>query len=56
MADDLTKRRPQDSSKISLSEKWEISYWTQELGITEIKLRELVTKYGHSAAEVKKHI
>lgn len=56
MSDDLTKKRPQDSSKISLSEKWEIEYWTKALGVSEAKLRELVSKYGNSVTVIRKHV
>jgi len=56
MADDLTKRRPQDASKISLSERWEIEYWTTALGITEARLRQLVSLYGNSAATIRSKI
>jgi len=56
MSDDLTKKRPQDSSKISLTEPWEVDYWTNVLGVTETRLRQLVKQYGHSAAEVRKHL
>jgi hypothetical protein len=53
MADDLTRRAPQDASRISLSEGWEVRYWTKALGSTEEKLRELVKQHGNSAAKVK---
>lgn len=54
MADDPNKRRPQDSSKISLTEKWEVDYWTKALGVTEAKLRQAVKAVGNGAAAVKK--
>jgi len=53
MADDPHKKRPQDSSKISLTERWEVEYWTKELGVSESKLREAVGKVGHGAAAVR---
>jgi len=56
MSDDLSKKRPQDSSKISLTESWEINYWCKELGISEGKLREAVKAVGHSAAAVRKNL
>lgn len=56
MSDDLSKRRPQDASKISLTEQWEINYWCKEFGISEAKLQEVVKKIGNSAAEVRKHL
>lgn len=53
MADNLKLKRPQDASKISLSEDWEVRYWTNELGISEARLRQLVSQYGHSAAVIR---
>ena len=55
-SDDLSKKRPQDASKISLTESWEVNYWCKELGITEVKLREVVKTVGHSAAAVRKYL
>lgn len=56
MSDDLTKRRPQDSSKISLTERWEVDYWTRELGVSEIRLRQAVAAVGHGSAAVRRHL
>lgn len=56
MSDDLSKKRPQDSSKISLTESWEINYWCKELGISEDELRKAVKTVGHSAAAVRKYL
>lgn len=54
MSDDLTKRQPQDKSKISLTEEWEVRYWTRALGVTEAQLRAAVKLVGHGTAAVKK--
>jgi hypothetical protein len=56
MSDDLTKKIPQDASKISLTETWEVNYWCKALGVTEAKLREAVEAVGNSTAAVKKHL
>lgn len=56
MPDNLSKKRPQDASKISLTEKWEVEYWTAALGVSEAKLREAVKTVGHAAASVRKHL
>ena len=34
MADNLKKRTPQDASRISLTEEWEVRYWTTSLGVS----------------------
>jgi hypothetical protein len=56
MADNLDKKRPQDSSRISLSEKWEIAYWTKELGVNEDELRAAVNAAGNSAKAVREQL
>lgn len=56
MSDDLSKRRPQDSSKISLTEAWEVKWWCSELDCTEAQLRAAVGAVGHSAAAVRRYL
>jgi hypothetical protein len=56
MADDLSKRAPQDASRISLSEDWEVRYWTKALGVSRDELERLVREYGNSADAVKKAV
>jgi hypothetical protein len=53
MADDLTKRGGQDRKRISLTEEWELRYWTDALGISEARLREVVADVGDMAADVR---
>jgi hypothetical protein len=52
MADDLELRTPQDASRISLSEDWEIRYWTKKFQVSEAELREAVAAVGNSSAAV----
>jgi len=56
MTDDLTKRRPQDASKININEPWEITYWTQALGVSAADLIKAVAAVGVSVIAVKKHL
>lgn len=56
MSDDKTKRSPEDASKISLTEKWELDYWKNELGVSTAELQEAVRKAGNSAAAVRKQL
>jgi len=56
MADDLKNRGPADRSKISLTEEWEVRYWTKELGVTEAQLRAAVNAVGHGVAAVRAHL
>jgi hypothetical protein len=54
--DNLNERRPQDTSRISLNEKWEVKYWCRELGVSEDELRVAVLNVGNDAQKVKKYI
>ncbi|WP_334165278.1 DUF3606 domain-containing protein [Achromobacter mucicolens] len=55
MSDDLSKRGPQDRSRINVNEAHE-RYWTQALGVTEAQLREAVKAVGPSATAVREHL
>ncbi|CAB3833872.1 MULTISPECIES: DUF3606 domain-containing protein [Achromobacter] len=56
MSDDLSKRGPQDRSRINVNEAHELRYWTQALGVTEAQLREAVKAVGPSATAVREHL
>lgn len=51
MADDKSKRGPQDRSKVNLSERYEVDYWTKKWGISEDQLKAAVKKAGSSSVE-----
>jgi hypothetical protein len=52
MADDKTKRRPQDSSRISMTEPYEVNWWCDHFSVTRAELQRAVNAVGHSAAAV----
>lgn len=54
MSDDLKERGPEDASRISLTEEWEVRYWTKTLGVSREELDKLVRQHGHSADAVRK--
>jgi hypothetical protein len=54
MSDDLKERAPHDASRISLSEEWEVRYWTKSLGVGREELERLVRQRGNSADAMKK--
>ena len=56
MADDLTKRGPQDALRINVHEDHELRYWTGALGITEDELKAAVKEVGVMAKDVRKHL
>ena len=55
MADDLTKTRPQDASKVNIHESWEVEYWCREFGYPHAQLAAAVHAVGVSAAAVRKY-
>ncbi|MBA3831812.1 MAG: DUF3606 domain-containing protein [Chthoniobacterales bacterium] len=56
MSDDLTKRRPQDASKVNIHEPYEVRWWCHEFGCTEQELRNAVNKVGVSADAVRRYL
>ena len=56
MSDDLTKRRPQDASKINVHEPWEVNWCCAEFNCTKAQLITAVNAVGVSAAAVKKYL
>jgi hypothetical protein len=48
---------PHDPKKIDLNHDWELDYWTRELGVTEVELREAIRSVGSNDTErVRKHL
>ena len=56
MSDDKSTRGPQDASRISLSEDYEVSYWTKALNVTRDELEAAVKAVGNAASAVRKHL
>lgn len=56
MPDDKTNRGPQDRSRISLSEDYEVQYWTDKLGVSKAQLEEVVRQVGPSADAVEEEL
>lgn len=56
MPDDLKTKGPQDRSRISLSEEWEVRYWTQTFGVSRERLQSIVDEVGHSAEAVRRKL
>ena len=56
MADDRTKRAPQDASRISMSEGYEVEYWTDKFGCSREELQAAVDAAGNSASAVAQFI
>ena len=56
MSDNLQNRGSQDRSRINVHEKWEVDYWTKELGVTKEQLEQAVKTAGTQADAVRKHL
>ena len=56
MADDRRLTGQQDRSQISLSEDYEVRYWTQKFGVSEDELRAAVNRVGRSAKTVEREL
>ena len=46
MSDDKTKRAPQDSKRIDMSERYEVHYWSEKFGVSPDELQEAVDAVG----------
>lgn len=56
MADDLSKRGPQDAQRVNVNELHEVRYWTRTLGVTEAQLRSAVAAAGVEAKDVRTYL
>ena len=54
MADNLSKRSPQDASRINVHEDWEVRYWTDKWQISREQLMEAVKRVGVHVSDVAK--
>jgi len=53
MADNLTNRGPADRNRVSVTEDWELKYWTKELRCTAEELRAAIKAVGTTTADVR---
>ena len=49
-------RTPQDVSRVSLAEDWEVRWWCDKFGCTETALRRAYDTVGPSAADVERSL
>jgi len=56
MSDDRENVGPEDGKLISLTESYEVSYWSEVLEVTPDELRAAVEAVGHSAAKVRAYL
>ena len=56
MADDTTKTRPQDATRINMNEDYEVQYWTKKFQVSKEQLAAAVNKVGVSARAVAEYL
>ena len=56
MGDDRTFKGPQDRTRISLIEDYEVRYWCKQFGVTAAELRAAIKKVGNSPDAVEKEL
>ena len=56
MADDRTKRGPQDRSRVNTSEEFELRYWSEKWGVSPEQVKAAVAKVGNSADAVARQL
>ena len=56
MADDLSKRGPQDRARIDVNQDWELRYWSKELSVSADEIRSAVQAVGPSTDKVREYL
>ena len=56
MADDKNDRGPQDRSRISIGEDYEVRYWTDKFRVSREDLEDAVKQVGTSAQAVADYL
>ena len=56
MSDSLLDKGRADRSKIAVTHKHEVRYWTKHLGVSFEALQKAIYKVGNSAATVKREL
>ena len=54
--DNTNKTGTPDRNTINLNEDYEVTYWTEELGVSKEELTEAVNKAGKSAQAVREYL
>ena len=56
MADDLKQTGKPDDQRINVNQDHELSYWSQKLGVSRDRLREVVAKAGPMLRNVEREL
>jgi hypothetical protein len=54
--DDKSKTRPQDSSRVNISEDYEVQYWSEKFKVSPDRLKQAVQKVGAMAKDVEREL
>lgn len=52
MADNKSKKEPQDASKVNVNQDYEVRYWCAKFNCTQAMLKRAVNNVGVSAVKV----
>lgn len=55
MGDDLSRKGPEDRSRVNLTEDWECRYWAKTFEVTEEELKEAVATVGSQVESLRTH-
>jgi len=56
MADDKSKKFPQDANRINIHEPYELAYWSRKFAVPPQKISDAVGVVGTSASAVERYI
>jgi hypothetical protein len=56
MADDLKQTGKADDQRINISQDYELTYWSERLGVSKEELREAVSKAGPLVKDVEQQL
>jgi hypothetical protein len=56
MPDSIASEPLEQTMLVRLEQRWEVSYWTREFHLSEDQLRELLTRAGNRADNIRHYI
>lgn len=55
MSDDKTKTGPRDANRVSMSEDYEVQYWTKRFNVSRDQLQDAVREVGNGVDQVAEY-
>ncbi|TXH35327.1 MAG: DUF3606 domain-containing protein [Rhodospirillaceae bacterium] len=56
MADDKSKRAPEDGRTVNMNEDYEVRYWTEKWGVSKEELERAVSKVGSRTDAIARYL